>query len=66
MEHSNKRFSVIIVAFTIVQIIVALAQFLLAVQTGENFWAALGVSLLLFLGVVLTFKFFDPDKLLKK
>ncbi|HWH16610.1 MAG TPA: hypothetical protein VNU25_03435 [Candidatus Paceibacterota bacterium] len=66
VDYSNKRFSVIIVAFTIVQIIVALAQFLLAANTGESFWAAFGVSIILFLGVVLTFKFFDPDKLLKK
>ncbi|MEK7612931.1 MAG: hypothetical protein AAB449_02165 [Patescibacteria group bacterium] len=65
VEQSNKGFSVIIVAFTIVQIIVALAQFLFAVQTGENFWASLGISLLLFVGVVVTFKLFDPDKLLK-
>jgi hypothetical protein len=65
VEHSNKRFSVIVVAFTIVQIIVALCQFLLAAQQGEDFFASLGLSFILFVGIIVTFKLFDPDKLLK-
>lgn len=66
VEHSNKRFSVIIVAFTIAQIIVALCQFLLEAQTVQNRWIAIGVSTLLIVGIIATFKIFDPDTIFKK
>lgn len=65
VELSNKRFSVLIVAFTIVQIIVALCQFLLAVQTVD-IWISIGITILLLVAVIATFKLFDPDKILGK
>ena len=66
VENSNRRFSVVVVAFTIAQIIVALCQFLLEAQTTQNRWIAIGVSTLLIVGIIATFKIFDPDTIFKK
>jgi hypothetical protein len=66
VEKSNTRFSIIIIAFTIVQMIIALCQFIFDIQTIGHGWIPLLVSSLLLAGVIATFKIFDPDKILKK
>ncbi len=48
-----------------VQIVVALCQFLFDIETSGHGWIALGIAGFLFVMVFLIFKKIDPDKIIK-
>ncbi len=66
VDKSNTRFSIILVAFTMIQIVIALCSLLYDIETTGHGWTAFWVMLLLFIAIVVILKTFDPDKFFKK
>ena len=66
MNKSTSRYSLILVIFAMVQIVIALSQFIFDAVTSEHKWTALSLAGFMAFSIWFIFKEFDPDKILKK
>lgn len=66
VDRSTARFSIILAAFAMIQIVIALCQLLYAFVSDIYAWQAFGVALVLLVAVVVIMKGMDPEKILSK
>lgn len=66
MDKSTSRFSLILVVFAMVQIVIALSQFIFDAVTSNHKYIAAGLAVFMIIAIWFIFNAFDPDKIIKK
>lgn len=66
LDKSTSRYSLILIIFAMVQIVIAFCQFIFDSATSAHQWIALGLAIFMAILVCFIFKEFDPDKLLNQ
>jgi hypothetical protein len=66
LDKSTSRYSLVLIIFAMIQIVIALSQFMFDATTSTHKWIALGIACFIAFSIWFIFKEFDLDKILKK